>query len=132
MRPILYILTLLFFGLIIYLGFNNFELSPVFLFDKTNQTKGTVTDTKWTYGVKGSYLQLVTYEYQVGDSLYSDRFKAGRKQGRQKIGDKLLIKYSVDKPQKNEIIGYYRDSRNSDKAIKKQNPNNLDKEKNEN
>ncbi len=121
MRSILYILTLLFLGFIIYLGYNNFELTPIFLFDKTNQTKGTVIDTKVTLGVKGSYLQLVTYEYQVGDSLYSDKFKAGRKQGKQKIGDKLLIKYSVDKPRKNEIIGYFRNSKNSKSTTKKLN-----------
>lgn len=118
MRSILYILTLLFLGLIIYIGYNNFKLTPNFLFDKTNQTKGTVIDTKLTLGIKGSYLQLVTYEYQVGDSLYSDKFKAGRKQGKQKIGDKLLIKYSVCKPQKNEIIGYFRNSRNPDTTNK--------------
>jgi hypothetical protein len=119
-------LALLFLGLIFYLGVNNIELSPIFFFDKTNQIKGTVTDTNWTYGVKGSYLQLVTYKYQVGDSLYSDKYKAGQMQGKQKIGDKLLIKYSVDKLQKNKIIGYYRNSRNSAKTIEKQNSNNFD------
>ena len=129
MRLIFYILTLLLLGFFIYLGFNNFELTPIFLFEKTSETKGTVTDTKWTYGIKGTFIQLVTYEYKVRDSLYFDKLKVGQRQGKQKIGDKLLIKYSVNKPKKNEVIGYFRASRNSDSTTKNHDSKGLDKEK---
>jgi hypothetical protein len=107
-------------------------LTPIFLFEKTSETKGTVTDTKWTYGIKGTFIQLVTYEYKVRDSLYFDKLKVGQRQGKQKIGDKLLIKYSVNKPKKNEVIGYFRASRNSDSTTKNHDSKGLDKEKNEN
>ena len=108
MKTAPYIFALLFIGFVFYWGFNHFELPTFFLFDKTEKTKGTVTITDWIYGVKGYRLQLVTYEYQVNDSLYKDKFKAGSREGFQKVGDKVLIEYSVAKPEKNEVIGYYR------------------------
>ena len=108
MKTAPYIFALLFIGLVFYLGFNHFELPTFFLFDKTEKTKGTVTNTEWTYGVKGYRLQLVTYEFEANDSTYTDKFKAGQREGLQKIGDKILIEYSVDKPGKNEVVGYYR------------------------
>ena len=67
-----------------------------------------MTNTEWTYGVKGYRLQLVTYEFEANDSIYSDKFKAGQREGLQKIGDKISIKYSIDRPEKNEVVGYYR------------------------
>ncbi len=109
MKTAPYIFALLFIGLVFYLGFNHFELPTFFLFDETEKTKGTVTNTEWTYGVKGYRLQLVTYEFEANDSTYTDKFKAGQREGLQKIGDKILIEYSVDKPDKNEVVGYYRD-----------------------
>ena len=108
MKTAPYIFALLFIGLVLYLGFNHFKLPTFFLFDKTEKTKGTVTNTEWTYGVKGYRLQLVTYEFEANDSTYTDKFKAGQREGLQKIGDKILIEYSVDKPGKNEVVGYYR------------------------
>jgi cytochrome c oxidase assembly protein Cox11 len=108
MKTAPYIFALLFIGLVFYLRFNHFELPTFFLFDKTEKTKGTVTNTEWTHGVKGYRLQLVTYEFEANDSTYTDKFKAGQREGLQKIGDKILIEYSVDKPDKNEVVGYYR------------------------
>lgn len=108
MRTAPYIFAILFISIVFYLGFNHFELPTFFLFDKTEKTKGTVTNTEWTYGVKGYRLQLVTYEFEANDSIYTDNFKAGQREGLQKIGDKILIEYSVDRPDKNEVVGYYR------------------------
>ncbi len=118
MRATPYIFALLFIGLFFYLGFNHFELPTFFLFDKTEKTKGTVTNTEWIYGVKGYRLQLVTYEFEANDSTYTDKFKAGQRQGLQKIGDKILIEYSLDRPDKNEVVGYYRNQSETIKTIK--------------
>lgn len=115
MKTAPYIFALLFIGLVFYLGFNHFELPTFFLFNKTDKTKGTVTNTKWTYGVKGYRLQLVTYVFEANDSTYTDKFKAGQREGLQKIGDKILVEYSIDKPENNEVVGYYR---NETKSIK--------------
>lgn len=118
MKTTPYIFALLFIGLVFYLGFNHFELPSFFLFEKTEKIKGTVTNTEWTYGVKGYRLQLVTYKFAAKDSIYTDKFKAGQREGLQKIGDKILIEYSVDRPEKNEVIGYYRNQSEPIKTMK--------------
>lgn len=91
-----------------YLGINNFELPTFFLFVKTAETKGEVTTADWINGIKGHPTQLVTYNYEVNDSIYIDKFKGRRSGGLQAIGDKILIKYSIDNPGKNKVVGYYR------------------------
>jgi len=118
MKTAPYIFALLFIGLVFYLGMNHFELPTFFLLDKTEKTKGTVTNTEWTYGVKGYRLQLVTYEFEAKDSIYTDKFKVGKREGLQKIGDKILIEYSVDRPEKNEVVGYYRNQSEPIKTMK--------------
>ena len=118
MKTAPYIFAFFFIGLLFFLGFNHFEPPTIFLFDKTEKTKGTVTNTEWTYGVKGYRLQLVTYEFEANDSIYTGKFKAGQREGLQKIGDKILIEYSVDKPAKNELVGYYRNQSGPIKTIK--------------
>mgnify|MGYP003654601643 CR=1 FL=1 len=118
MKTAPYIFAILFIGIVFYFGFNHFELPTFFLFDKTEKTKRTVTNTEWTYGVKGYRLQLVTYEFEVNDSTYTDKFKAGQREGLQNIGDKILIEYSVDRPDKNEVVGYYRNQSEPIKTMK--------------
>jgi hypothetical protein len=118
MKTAPYIFAILFIGTVFYIGYNHFELPTFFLLDKTEKTKGTVTNTEWTFSVKGYYLQRVTYEYVVNDSVYNDNIKAGQQEGAQKVGDKILIEYSVDKPEKNKVIGYYGNKSEPTKAIK--------------
>lgn len=108
MKTTPYLFALIFIGLFLYFGFNKFELPTFFIFDKTEKVQGTVVETGLTHGIKGRYYQLVTYQYQVGDSMYTDNFKAGNREGLQKVGNRILIEYAVNKPQKNEVIGYYR------------------------
>lgn len=88
--------------------FNNFQIPNYFLFEKTDKTEGTITNIDWTYGIRGQQLQLLTYEYTVSDSTYSEKFKAGMGYDYKKVGDKLLIKYSVEKPKKNKVIGQFK------------------------
>ncbi|TLX76619.1 hypothetical protein E9993_06940 [Labilibacter sediminis] len=110
MRSVPVLLVFLLIGLFFYFGINKFELPKSFLFQKTLETKGIVKQVKLTRGIKGYMYEQVTYEYQVNDSVYIDIFKAGQREGHQFVGDHLLIKYSVKKPGKNEVIGFYRDS----------------------
>ena len=108
MKTFPYVFALLFIAAFGYLGLRYFELPTFFLLDSTAKTKGNVIDTDWIYGVKGSRLQLVTYEYVVNDNVYHDQFKAGQREGLQKVGDKVLVEYAVSQPEKNEIVGYFR------------------------
>lgn len=104
----------LFSGMIAYVGFRRLKLTPAFPFEKTAETIGTVTEIKWIYGEKGSYIQSVTYEFRVGGQIYCDKFTIGRKKAKRKIGDCLLLKYCVKKPQKHEIIGMSRNPQLTD------------------
>ncbi|MBU3821503.1 hypothetical protein KO566_05475 [Flavobacteriaceae bacterium XHP0103] len=107
-----------------FLMFNNFQIPTYFLFEKTNKTNATITDINWTYGIKGRPIQLLTYDYKVGDSIYSDKFKAGRGYNYKKIGNKLLVKYAVNNPKKNKVIGQFKPEFNN------RNKNDIGKDKN--
>ena len=98
---------LVFFIVAVYLMANDFKLPRFFLFEKTNEVRATIIEIKPTYGIKGRVLQLLIYEYKVEDSLYQDRLKAGFGYGYKQVGDQLLVEYSVNNPQKNEVIGQY-------------------------
>ena len=74
--PIIFVIILI--GLFFYLGFNHFVMPKSFLFQKTSETHGKVTETNMFNGVRGYLLQKVTYEYQVLDSVYVDTFIAGK------------------------------------------------------
>ena len=115
-KTITYIITIFFIGLIFYLGIKYTELPTLFDFSKTEKTKGTVVNVEWTRKIRGYQLQFVTYE--VEDSIYTDQFKAGKRQGIQSIGDEILIEYSIDKPEENEVIGFFRKKHKPFKIIK--------------
>jgi len=99
---------IIFVAIVAFLMFNNFQIPTYFIFEKTDKTKATITDINWTYDIKGHPLQLLTYEFKVSDSTYSDKFKAGMGYDYKKIGDKLLVKYAVDNPKKNKVIGQFK------------------------
>lgn len=101
------VFAILFLIVAFYLMWNNFELPTIF-FGKTAKTKGYVEKIDIVRGIKGiGYYQKAYYFYTVEDSIYKDDFTTGKRYGNQQIGDSLLIKYSVSKPSKNEIIGFY-------------------------
>jgi len=108
MKTAPYVFAILFVGFSFYLGLNHFELPTFFLLEKTEKTNGIVTNTAWTNSVKGYRLQLVTYEFEVKDSVYTNKYKAGQRAGIQNIGDKILVEYSINKPEKNDVVGYFR------------------------
>ena len=101
----------------LYIGFNQFQLPTLFMFRKTEQTRAIILETRMIPSVKGYWLQLVEYEYVIGDSIYRDSFKVGQRQGLQVIGDELLLKYSISNPRRNKVIGFYRHSKKNMKSI---------------
>lgn len=111
------IFLIVFVSVFLYIGFNQFQLPSLFVFTKTEQTRAIILETKMIPSVKGYWLQLVEYEYAIGDSIYRDSFKAGQRQGLQVVGDELLLKYSISNPRRNKVIGFYRDSKKKIKPI---------------
>jgi hypothetical protein len=110
MKSAPYVFALILIGLVLYLGFHHFEIPTFFLFGKTEKTKGVISHTELTFGVKGHLIQRATYEYRVNGKLFTDTFKAGRREGLQTVGDSIQIKYLVGNPEKNEVVGFYRNT----------------------
>lgn len=111
------IFLIVFVSVFLYIGFNQFQLPSLFVFTKTEQTRAIILETKMIPSVKGYWLQLVEYEYAIGDSIYRDSFKAGQRQGLQVVGDELLLKYSISNPRRNKVFGFYRHSKKKIKPI---------------
>lgn len=111
------IFLIIFISVFLYLGFNQFQIPTSFVFTKTEQTRAKIIEAKMIPSVKGYWLQLVEYEYIIGDSIYRDSFKAGQRQGLQVVGDELLLKYSISNPRRNKVIGFYQHSKESIKPI---------------
>ncbi len=58
-----------------FLMFNNFQLPTIFLFEKTEKTKAKTTEIQCAKNIGGRPLQLLTYNYTVSDSTYTNKFK---------------------------------------------------------
>lgn len=107
MKTAPYIFVIIFIPVACYLMWNNFEL-PTFFGGETNKVKGKIESINLVYGIKGiGRYQEVTYYYSVNDSTYTDKF-INKKYGIQKVGDALSIEYSVNNPQKNKVVGFYK------------------------
>ena len=91
-----------------FLMFNNFEIPEYFIFEKTGKTQGTITEVDFKNGIKGHPVKIFQYEYKVKDNTYLDVFEPTIGYQDKKLGDKLLIKYSLENPQKNKVIGHYK------------------------
>ena len=97
---------MVFLSIFAYLAWNNFEIPRLFLY-RTNTTKGCIIDIQIVKGIRGyGYNQKLTYAYTVNGVTYSDIKKIGKKYGIQRIGNKILIKYSEEKPQINNFINF--------------------------
>jgi len=102
---------ILFFGFFIF-AWNDYEI-PFSPLTETAETKGKISNIKFV-PVEGGhgFLQKVTYYYQIGDKRYSDIKKIGRKYKMQHVGNRVLIEYSTENPEKTKIIGFYNDYKN--------------------
>jgi len=108
-NSIAWIFGLIFLGIIVYLGYNSFEI-PFFLISGTKKTSGFIYDIDIHNGIGGrGYLQNVSYAYKVGDKYYTDKHMIGKKYGWQHIGNTVLLKYSEKEPTKNNVINFQSD-----------------------
>lgn len=108
-----WIFGLIFLAVFVYIGWNGFELPKVIL-GETNITTGKIVNTYHTWGVRGggSY-QRVKFVYSVNDSVYFNFKTIGKKYGKQNIGNRVKIKYSVKNPDKSKVEAFYNDYQNS-------------------
>lgn len=109
-----WIFGLIFLAAFVYVGWNGFEF-PKFILGKTNITTGKIVNTFHHWGVKGKSYQRVKFIYSVNDSIYFDFMTIGKKYGSQNIGNRVRIEYSINKPEKNKVIGFFNDYQNSQK-----------------
>ncbi len=109
-----WIFGLIFLAAFVYVAWNGFEL-PKFIFGKTDITTGKIVNTYHKWGVRwgGSY-QRLKFVYSVNDSVYFNFTTVGEKYGRQNIGNRVKIKYSLQNPKKCKVDAFYNDYQNSD------------------
>ncbi len=108
-----WIFGLIFLAVFVYIGWNGFELPKVIL-GETNITTGKIVNTYHKWGVRGggSY-QRVKFVYSVNDSVYFNFKTVGKKYGKQNIGNRVKIKYSLKNPDKSKVDAFYNDYQNS-------------------
>lgn len=108
-----WIFGLIFLAAFVYMGWNGFELPKVIL-GETNITTGKITNTYHKWGVRGegSY-QRVKLVYAVNDSVYFKFKTVGKKYGKQNIGNRVKIKYSLKNPDNSKVEAFYSDYQNS-------------------
>lgn len=108
-----WIFGLIFLAVFIYVGWNGFEF-PNVIIGKSNITTGKIVNTYHKWGVRGGgSFQRVKFVYSVNDSVYFDFMTIGKKYGRQNIGNRVKIKYSIKNPEKNKVEAFYSDYQNS-------------------
>jgi hypothetical protein len=107
-----WIFGILFLTIFIYLALNFFEINYVFL-GKTNMTEGRIIGIKTVSGIRGQgYNQRIEYAYNVGEKTFIDHKTIGKDIGIQSIGNRILIKYSENKPEKNNVLKFIRTNDN--------------------
>lgn len=90
------------------LFFNNFKI-PTFFPGETANTRGIITEAPLTPANLRANKQIVSYQYLVGDSVYSDRGNLRGEQEIKLVGSKMNITYSVEDPKKHEIVDFFED-----------------------
>ncbi|MBB6326333.1 hypothetical protein FHS59_001961 [Algoriphagus iocasae] len=93
-------------GAFLYLAWNNFQI-PFGFWTSTAETEAIVTETAIGYGPKGmGFTQIITIQYQVGDSVYIKKKKLSQRVSKKEIGSEVLIEYAISDPNKYEIKGF--------------------------
>ena len=105
--------AIFFLVFVVVLFFNNFELPKMLLFKKTNTTDAVIIQTKEVVGrIPFTTDFITTYVFEDKDTIYISRFRLPSYQKENYIGDLLKIKYNIEDPNNNKVIGYYRNIQN--------------------
>ena len=92
---------------------NNFQIPKFFPFEKTEKTKGVIYQTDLVrpnlpFGVD----QMSYFVYEINDSIFISKFRSSKKNEYTKVGDSLLIEYSLDRFEKVKILKNYNNTFN--------------------
>jgi len=105
--------AIFFLAFVAVLFFNNFELPKMLFFKKTNTTDAVIIQTKEVVGKIPFTTDFInTFIFENKDSIYISRFRTPSYQKENYIGDSLKIKYNIEDPNNNKVIGYYRNIQN--------------------
>ncbi len=103
-----WIIGILGFGFFLYLAWNNFK-TPFAPWTKTSETKAEIIENALGNGPKGmGFTQIITFTYQVGDSVYVQKEKLSQRINKKEIGSKVLIEYATKDPGNFEIKGFFK------------------------
>jgi len=98
------ILIIIFLFVIVYNWYTG-ELQ--FIGKNTEFVEAMVVNTQMYPVGKGYYKQLVTYEFKYDGKTYQGTFKAGKRIGRQRVGNLIKIKFSTRNPNRSLMVGFY-------------------------
>lgn len=93
-------------GAFIYLALNNFKI-PFGFWTSTAETKAVVIETAIGFGPRGmGFTQIITIQYQIGDSIYIKKKKLSQRVSKKEIGTEVLIEFAISDPSKYEVKGF--------------------------
>ncbi|WP_299899726.1 hypothetical protein [uncultured Aquimarina sp.] len=91
--------------------YHNFELPTFYPFEKTGTVKAVAFQAKLVVprlpGIGGEHDQIVHFIYKIDNIVYVSKHRAYRSGQFQAIGDSLLVRYSVNDPQRTDPTRYY-------------------------
>ncbi|MBW1294867.1 hypothetical protein [Aquimarina litoralis] len=92
-------------------GYHYFTIPTFYPFERTGEVKAIVFQSKLVDPLFLDYDysldQIVHFVYRIDDVVYVSKHRVERSWQFQKIGDSLLIRYSVNDPQRTDPIRYY-------------------------
>lgn len=106
LRILTFVAPVLFLLFWLFLAANEFEL-PTLLFGETKKTFAVVHTTKARHIGSGAFDSVVTYKYQVADSIYTNNYQVGVIKRSKQVGKVLSIEYEVEHPENNKVVGYF-------------------------
>ena len=83
-----------------------------FFGQKTETAKATITEIRILHWGRGMRIQNAIYQFEYEGEIYQGDFDAGRRKGKQHVGGKVKVKFSVKNPEKSKVVGFYSRSKN--------------------
>jgi len=78
-----------------------------FIGQETAFVNAKIVDAKMYHIGNGKFKQLVTYTFEINNTIHKGNFKAGSIIGKQQIGGMVKVKYSVNNPDRSLPVRFY-------------------------
>ncbi|MCT4639812.1 MAG: hypothetical protein N4A72_19090 [Bacteroidales bacterium] len=106
-RALITFLALLFVLTAVYFVWNYFE-TPTIIIGERSETTGKIKDIKFVLYGRG-HVQRADYFYIVDDSVYFDQILVGPDYGKQHVGNRIVLEYDVNNPERHKIVKFIPD-----------------------